>query len=229
MTELAEKIPEIDNFPAECMTYQVTDQDSFARAGEAIKALKGLASAVKDYFNPLKTSAHKTWKEICLKENQELDPITRAEDFVRTRMNSYLAEEERKRQEIERRRIAEEEERARKEREKLEAQAKKAEAAGKVDKAEDLREKAADVYVAPVTVAPTTGAAKTDTAHVLTQDKLIVEVADLKAFLAALIAQGSAMTMIEVKQTKLEAWAKANGVEKFPGLRIETTKIAVVR
>jgi hypothetical protein len=229
-TGLAEKLPEnVTNFPAIAMATKVVDADSLGRAGEVVKTLREFRRQTTDWFKVPKEKAHSAWKELCARETEALAPLERAEAHVRGEMNRFTAEEERKRQEAERIARAKAEEDARRERERFEAQATKAEARGNADKAEELREKAEDVYVAPTAVAPTLEPVKSGSATTGTQTKLVVEVTDLKAFLGELIKQGSALTMIEVKPSKLEAWAKANAIERFPGLRVEKTKIAVVR
>jgi flagellar biosynthesis/type III secretory pathway protein FliH len=177
---------------------------------------------VTEYFEPMKKKAAEAHKEICAKEKAELAPIANAEAYLRAGMNTYLQEQERIRQEAEQKARREAEEVARKEREKLEAQAAKAAEKGKEEKAAELLEKAADVYVKPVAVVAPVVQGTTAT-------KLVVEVADMRAFLKAIVEGNFAPTMVEIKPAKLDAWAKANQIERFPGLRIEKTKIAVIR
>jgi hypothetical protein len=230
MENLAEKLPdEIINFPAVAMTITVTDQPSFGRAGEVIKALKDFKKQTTEWFSPLKTKAHATWKETVAKENEALAPLDKAETYLRGQMNGYLAAQERIRLEEERKARIVAEEAAKKERERLEAQALKAMEAGKDAKAESLMEKAENVYVAPIAAVTTVAPVRTETAHVGYVEQLTVEVTDLKAFVSALIQNGSALTMIKIEPGKLQAWAKANALEKFPGLHIEKTKVARVR
>lgn len=235
-TNLAEVVTEDSQIAAavtetnsKALAVRVTDQVSLGKAGDIAKGLREMKKQVTDWFSPMKKAAHESWKGICAKENDTLKPLEEAENYVRKQMNDYLAEQEKIRQEAERKARIAAEEAARKEREKLEAQAMKALDKGKDDKAEALMEQAEDVYAAPVHVEATAVAVKTENAHVGMQDKLIIEVTDIKAFLRALLDQNSAMTMIEVSPSKLTAWAKANAVDKFPGLRVEKTKVTVIR
>lgn len=229
-TNLVEKLPEeIANFPATAMRVSVTDQKSLGEAGEMLKALKDFQKQTTEWFAPIKKKAHDAWKEITAKEKDALAPLEQAEAHVRGQMNRYAQEQERIRQEEERKARLAAEEAARKEREKLEAQALKALESGKEEKAEALMEKAEDVYVAPVTVVSTVAPIKTGNAHTTLVQKTVVEVTDLKSFVAALVSNGSALTMLEVKPAKLDAWVKSNAVERFPGLRIERTQCVAVR
>lgn len=207
----------------------VNDQDSFARAGDIASGLRDMKRQVTDWFGPMKKKAHEAWKEICARENTTLKPIEEADCFVRGKMNRFLAEQEKERQEAERKARVAAENAARKEREKLERQAEKALESGKIEKAESLLEQAEYVYAEPVQVESEIKPVKTDTAHVGMATETVVDVVDLKAFVAALVAQKSAMTMLDVKAAKLKAWVKSNGVESFPGLVIKTTKVARIR
>lgn len=225
-----EKLPEeVTDYPAIAMELTVSDQKSFGVAGEAVKTLKGFKKQITDYFGPMKKKAHEAHKEISTKEKEALAPLVAAEELVRGRINTFLQAEERKRVEVERKARLKAEEEERKKKARLEKRAETALAAGKDDKADALLEEAEDMYVAPVETVRTVAPVKVGGVHVGTSTKFVVEVLDLPTFIKALCDQGSAMTMLKVEQAKLVAWAKANGFERFPGLRIEKTKVANIR
>jgi hypothetical protein len=92
-----------------------------------------------------------------------------------------------------------------------------------------LLERAENVYVAPVTVAPKVETARFDGGNVGQVKELQVSVTDLKAFLFELVKRNMAPTMVEVKAAPLKAWVKANGMQNFPGLAIVETVAARIR
>jgi hypothetical protein len=202
----------------------ITDQRSYAAAGEVGKSLKALEKEITDYFAPMKKAAHDAHKAITKKESDELGPVKEALDIVRRTMNIWVQEQERIRKEAERKARMEAEEAARKERERLEAQAMKAMEKGKDEKAEELLDRAENVYAAPVTVAPVVDkTVRTESGNITQARELQVTVTDAKAFIAELVKRNMAPTMVEIKPMALKSWVKANGLEAFPGLHINQT------
>lgn len=202
----------------------ITDQTSYAAAGEVGKSLKSLQKEIEDYFAPMKKAAHDAHKAITKKETDELAPVKEAIDIVRKTMNVYIQEQDRIRQEAERKARMEAEEAARKERERLEKQALAAMEKGKDEKAESLMEQAANVYAEPVAVEPVVDkTVRTESGNITQAKELQIVVTDVKAFLAELVKRNVAPTMIEVKAGPLKAWVKANALESFPGLSIKQT------
>ena len=199
----------------------ITTDVHLAVAGEVGKVLREMRKTIEEFFKPIKQAQDAAKKVILDKEKAELAPILEAIDRLNRMSSAYLTEKERQRQEEERRLRMIEEERARKEQEKLLAQAAKAEDKGQTAKAEALLDKAEDVYAAPVHVAAS-GPLRTETATVSSSKDLVVEVVDLKAFVTALVEQGSNSfdALLQVKPAALKAWAKSNGVKKMPGLAI---------
>ena len=208
----------------------ITTDDNLAAAGEVGKVLRDMRKTIEEHYKPIKQSMDAAKKVVLDKEKADLAPILAAIDRLQKMSTTYLTEKERQRQEEERRLRAIEEERARKEQEKLLAQAAKAEAAGKTEKAEALMEKAEDVYAAPVHVA-SSGPVRTETATVSGAKELVIEVADLKAFVTELVKQDSRSfdVLLQVKPAALKAWAKSNSIKQFPGLRIVEQISARVR
>lgn len=204
----------------------VKDVTQYAAAGELGKSMKELRAKIVDYFAPLKKAAHEAHKAITAKEGEELKPVDEAISILRDTMNTFTREQERIRQEEERKAREKAEEDARKEREKLETQALKALEKGNEEKAETLLEKAEEVYVAPVTVAPTVAKTVATSAGNITQAKEIqVTVTDIKAFIAELVKSnpGALASIVDVRISGLKAFVKSNGLESFPGLSIIKT------
>jgi hypothetical protein len=202
----------------------VVDIESYTSAGELGKTLKELARSIDAYFEPLRVSAKAAYDQVLEKKRTELAPVNEAIELIRNNMNIYVKKEEEKRQEQERKARDQAEEDARKEREKLAKQAEKAEAKGQDEKAEGLRDKAEMVYAAPVSVAPSIDKTFKTAAGNITQAKeLHIQVADIKAFLKAIVEQNVNPTMVTIGAGPLKAWVKANGLEHFPGLDIKQT------
>lgn len=204
----------------------ITDQPSYAAAGEVGKALKALEKEITEYFEPLRLTAKAAYDNVLEKKNAELAPVKEAMDVVRKTMNVYIQEQERIRIEAERKARIQAEEAAKKERERLEAQAVKALDKGKEGKAEALLEQAENVYAAPVAVTPTVEkTVRTESGNITQAKELKVSIIDLNAFLSALIQQypGATSNMVKIGDGPLKAWAKSNGIDSFPGIRVEKT------
>lgn len=232
-SNLAEKLPEeiaaqSMTLYEQALTLTISDQPSFAAAGEFGKSLKDLEKKIVDFFAPIKKAAHEAHKAVTKKESEELAPVQEAMSIVRKTMNIFLQEQERIRKEEERKARLAAEEAARKEQERLFALAAKAEEKGKEEKAEELLERAENVYVAPVTVAPKVEIARFDGGNVGQVKELQVSVTDLKAFLAELVKRNLAPTMVTIGAAPLKAWVKANAMQSFPGLAIvETVSVRI--
>lgn len=202
----------------------VKDVAGYTAAGELGKSIKDLRARIVDYFAPLKKAAHEAHKAITTKESGELKPVDEAIAILRDSMNTFSREQERLRLEAQRKAEAEAKAAADKEREKLLTQAVTAEEKGKNDKAESLLERAENVYVAPVTVAPTVAKTVATTAGNITQAREVTAtVTDIKLFLAAMIQQNPAALagIVDIKVGPLKAFVKANGLEQYPGLSIQ--------
>lgn len=84
-------------------TIAVTNDEEYQGAAEFLKALKKQSGKVKEFFKPLKEAANKAHKEVCNREKQMLDPLTRCEAAIKRAAGDYLAEQERKRRAAEER------------------------------------------------------------------------------------------------------------------------------
>lgn len=205
---------------------KVTNVTTYTSAGELGKSIKELRTRIVEYFKPLKEAAHQAHKAITTREAEELRPVDEALNILRLAMNKFNEEQERLRREEEARLRKIEEEKAEKERQRLLNQAVKAEEKGKDDKAEELLDRAENVYVAPVTVAPTVAnTIRTDAGNITQAKEINVTVVDVKAFLAQMLNfNGNALAgIVEIKPGPLKAFVKANGLDNYPGLSIKKT------
>ncbi|MBT9167557.1 MAG: hypothetical protein DDT22_00942 [candidate division WS2 bacterium] len=81
----------------------IVDNDSYVQAGEIFSAIKELQKKIKKYFKPLKENAHKSWKQICDRENEELEKLTLAIEHLNAEMVKWnIAQEKIRRLEEER-------------------------------------------------------------------------------------------------------------------------------
>ena len=89
----------------------IKDEHDFSEAGLLGQRIKQSAGKVKDFFKPLKDSAHKAHKAVCDREAEMLKPLNDAEKVVKGAMNTYTQQqrEEQRRIEAEARRKAQEE------------------------------------------------------------------------------------------------------------------------
>jgi hypothetical protein len=89
----------------------VDSDDDYKAAAEFGRKVKSQLNSVKEWFGPLKESAHQAHKAICARENDMLDPLKKAERIIKNSMGEYAQKKERERQaaEAELRRQAKEE------------------------------------------------------------------------------------------------------------------------
>lgn len=91
----------VSNISTQAMAMTVTDMASYQSAGQVLLAFKDMEKNIKVYFKPLKDSAHKTWKSICDRENEELAKLSPGVTHLNKTMIAYKIEEDRKHREEE--------------------------------------------------------------------------------------------------------------------------------
>lgn len=208
------------------MALVITDQPSYTAAGELGKGLKALIAEITEYHEPLRVTAKANYDAVLKRKNDDLSPVTEAMEAVRKVMTVYLQDQERIRKTAELKAQAEAAEAARLEREKLERQAEKAIEKGKDEKADELLERAENLYVAPVTVAPTVAPlTRTSSGNIGQAKETKISVINVCDFLTELIAKNPAAVagMVTIGAGPLKAFVKVNGIEKYAGLHIEKT------
>lgn len=72
----------------------ITNQDEYQKAAEFGRNVKKVISDVKDFWKPLKDSAHKTHQNICAREKAMLEPLNYAEKLIKTSMGEYIRVQE---------------------------------------------------------------------------------------------------------------------------------------
>ena len=73
----------------------------FEDAGLFLKQIKQAQKQVKDYWEPLRVSAKKSYDEVLNHRKEMIEPLEKAEKIVKVKVNEYSAEQERKRREQE--------------------------------------------------------------------------------------------------------------------------------
>lgn len=79
----------------------VASNADFEAAGEFLKQIKTAQKQVKGYWEPLRVSAKKSYDEVLDHRKEMLDPLEKAESIVKSKVNEYSREQERKRREQE--------------------------------------------------------------------------------------------------------------------------------
>jgi predicted phosphohydrolase len=122
-------------------SFTISNQQDYNNAAEICKDIKAKIKTIEDYWKELKDKAYKAWKDICAKEKELLDPYTKAETEIKSKMTAW------QRQKLEEERLLrEEQERFRKEEaERLLKAAEEAQQEGMTEHADFLVEEAAKV------------------------------------------------------------------------------------
>lgn len=200
----------------------VNSNESYQEAGAVVIELDTLAKRITDYWDEPIRKAHEAHKALTSKRAEMLKPVDDRKKLLRGKISAYLTEQERIRREEQRkideaRRKQEADERA-----KLEARAAKAEESGKAEKAEALREKAAEVYVAPVIVqSEVEKTTRIDAGTVSQKTDINVTVTDPKKILAAVIDGRLPIGIITINESKLKQAIKLAGINNIDGAIIE--------
>jgi len=100
-------IEEAKGLVANCERFVINDQKTLESASSLLSGIKDFQKQVKDYWKEAKESTHKAWKAIVAKETEMLDAPVKAEGIVKQKINAFLLEEQKKRDEIERKAAAE--------------------------------------------------------------------------------------------------------------------------
>jgi hypothetical protein len=208
----------------------VADKETYEVATGMVITLKEMRKKIVSYWKLPKDAAFAAHREIIKKESEMFSPVDARIKDLDNKVNKFLTEERRAREEAQRkldesRRKQEAEERA-----KLEARAAKAEAAGKDDKAEALREKAAEVYVAPAIIEPTVDkTTRTDAGTVTAKTDIEIEIVNPMTIIKHIAAGLLPIGIVTISDAKLKAAIKLMAVDKMDGLIIREVSKAQYR
>ena len=79
----------------------VASEADYAAAGDLTKTVKAMQKQVKEYWDPLRVAAKKTYDDVLAKKKAMLDPLEAAEKILKGKMTDFVLEQERKRKEQE--------------------------------------------------------------------------------------------------------------------------------
>jgi len=191
----------------------VTNADQYAAGADFLKSVKSVKDKVTAYFEPMKSKAHATWKEICDQEKTLLDPLRLAEETAKRKLLSWKIEDDRRRAEEQRRLQAIAEEQARKERERLEKQAEKL-------KTPELREERMDQAANIIAPVVEVQSAVPDIKGISVRKTWKAQLTDKVEFVKAAVSDPTLMAMLIVDISALDKIAKATkGGVNYPGVR----------
>lgn len=221
ITVIEKDLANVPTLKDQAIAIKVIDNVTRIQAAELGKTAKELIDKITLYHDDVVKKAHEAHKAALARKNADLKPVEEVVAICRKSINDYDAEVQRL-ERIEQARLQKiEEEKAAKERERLLNAAIKAKSE---EKQEDLLERAENVYVAPVTVAPTVAkTVQTASGNITQAAELKITVIDLKAFVAELVKSnpGALAQIVDIKTAGTKSFIKTNGIEHYPGLKIE--------
>jgi len=93
---------EVESYQVDAKSLIVRSKPDYDKAAQATILNKKLQKKIVDFFEPMKTKSRASWKEICKRENDLLDPLKAEEAGRKKRMRLWWDGEETKRIEKER-------------------------------------------------------------------------------------------------------------------------------
>jgi len=203
---------EINTAVAKAESMAIGNPEQYQEGALFLKEIKTVQKNVTEYWGTLKTSAHKTWKEICGKEKDMLDPLKAVEAITKKLQLCYQNEQEQIRRKEEARRQAIEDARVEKERQKLLKEAEKL----KTPELKEQRLIEADEIVANV-IAVETSVPKVKGQSIRKTWK--AKIVNKKAFLAAALKDENLLSFVSIDNGELNRMAgKRGGNLKYPGI-----------
>lgn len=200
----------------------VTDQESYAIAGQVIIDIDGMVKRINDYWSDPIKKAFDAHRSLTAKRAEMLKPLETKRNAIKKLISDYATEQARRQREEQEKLNREREEKERKERERLEKMAVKAEEKGQSEKAEALREKADDVYVPLAIVEPEIKkTVQTDSGSITQKDDISITITDPMKILQAVVSGRIPITVININETKLKQAIKINGINNLDGCIIQ--------
>tara|TARA_R110002096_G_scaffold143865_1_gene300246 strand:+ start:151 stop:825 length:675 start_codon:yes stop_codon:yes gene_type:complete len=93
-----------NNILEACRDFIIKDQASYSEADRKVSETASLEKGIIEYWAEPKQTAHKSWKSICAKEKEMLEPIKEGSRLLSTNMAAYKSafekEEQKKRDEL---------------------------------------------------------------------------------------------------------------------------------
>lgn len=196
----------------------ITTPDEYEAAAEMGQEIKRKTKMVKELFQPIKEAANKAHKAACEQERRMLDPLNAAEKAIKSGMNTYIMEQERKRRQME--------EEARRQREleerRLLETAITEEEKGNNQQADQVLEEALVMAETPVAVVEATpkvkGVSTRTDWEIESIDEAQVPVS-LQGVVIRPVDRGAIMRLVRASKGQIS----------IPGVKIKETKTTVLR
>src|SRR5690606_19711824 len=87
--------------PDQAKLIQITDDESFQKAGVLLLSIKDIRKEIDRTFDPIVKKAHEAHKEAVAQKKRVEAPLVEAEGIIKPRILKYQQEQERKRREEE--------------------------------------------------------------------------------------------------------------------------------
>lgn len=232
-----------DTLLGEASKLTITDQATYAAAGELLKGVVSLRKQIESDYAPAIEAAHAAHKAALAGKNKHVTPLVEVEGMLRTKVGAFQQAERRRVEEEERQRriaIEAEEKRVREEQAKLEAEARARQEEEAFEAACDGEpEVAADIMKEPIEVQllrayhnipPPAPVAKVE--GLSSRETWSAEVVDLHALIkyAATCPKAMAESMLTPNLATLNTLARqAKAALAIPGVNAKSTTSTTVR
>jgi hypothetical protein len=200
-----------DGWKLEAAALEVVDQGSLEAGAQLLKDIKALVAEIDRSTRPVISAAHAAHKAAVKQRSDLVAPLEEAEALIKSKVQAYVAEEDRKARE----QAALEAAAQREQQEEAEKQARELAEMGEHELAEHVREEAAAEAAAPilVMVPKVAGISTPETWH--------AEVDDFKALVCAVAAGNVPLAALLPNEKVLGQQARALRSElKWPGVRV---------
>ena len=216
----------------------IVTHDDYMAAGEQLKAIKGAQKNVIDLFKTPKDAAFKAHRAISEAEKKVLDPLKRAETVCAGKVQKYLVDEQKRKEEAARIARAEAE---RKAMEEAEAMRKKEEeekinlavqldSHGFKEEAEQVLAAEAPLPVVTPVIAVVKEAENPRVEGVHTRTTYRAEVSDMMLLLKAIVEGKAALSLVQANEGVLNKMAIALRHElRIPGVKVIEQSSVVAR
>jgi hypothetical protein len=85
---------------------EIKNDDDYKKASDVLLLIKDALKEIDSTFGPIKKKSHEAWKEIVAQEKRHQEPLLTAERAVKTKIGSYVQEQQRRKREEEARLLA---------------------------------------------------------------------------------------------------------------------------
>lgn len=88
---------EVTEIELSAKSVSIKSQAEYESASDFLKSVKATVKKVKEYWEPLRASAKKTYDDVVSKKKEMIGPLESAEKILKSKMATFLTEQEKKR------------------------------------------------------------------------------------------------------------------------------------